>query len=81
MTQKIDNVNIASLELLITPEQLKSEIPLTEAAIKTITEGRQTVNNILDRNEHRLFIVIVTGSIHDIKDDRKYALKLKSIAK
>lgn len=80
MTQKIDNVNIASLELLITPEQLKSEIPLTEAAIKTITEGRQTVNNILDRKDHRLFIVIGPCSIHDIKAAREYALKLKALA-
>lgn len=80
MTQKIDNVNISSLELLITPEQLKSEIPLTEAAIKTITEGRQTVNNILDRKDHRLFIVIGPCSIHDIKAAREYALKLKALA-
>lgn len=80
MTQKIDNVNIASQKLLITPEQLKTEIPLTEAAIKTVTEGRQTVNNILDRKDHRLFIVIGPCSIHDIKAAREYALKLKALA-
>lgn len=80
MTQKIDNVNIASQKLLITPEQLKTEIPLTEAAIKTVTEGRQTVNNILDRKDHRLFIVIGPCSIHDIKAAKEYALKLKALA-
>ncbi len=80
MTQKLDNVNIASQELLITPEQLKSEIPLTEAAIKTVTEGRQTVNNILDRKDHRLFIVVGPCSIHDIKAAKEYALKLKALA-
>ncbi|MFV1873270.1 MAG: 3-deoxy-7-phosphoheptulonate synthase [Oleiphilus sp.] len=80
MTQKLDNVNIASQELLITPEQLKSEIPLTDAAIKTVTEGRQTVNNILDRKDHRLFIVVGPCSIHDIKAAKEYALKLKALA-
>ncbi|MFT6030877.1 MAG: 3-deoxy-7-phosphoheptulonate synthase [Oleiphilaceae bacterium] len=80
MTQKLDNVNIASQELLITPEQLKTEIPLTEAAIKTVTEGRKTINNILDRKDHRLFIVIGPCSIHDIKAAKEYALKLKALA-
>ena len=80
MTQKLDNVNIASQELLITPEQLKSEIPLTDAAIKTVTEGRQTVNNILDRKDHRLSIVVGPCSIHDIKAAKEYALKLKALA-
>tara|TARA_R110001592_G_scaffold88520_3_gene260705 strand:+ start:11084 stop:12148 length:1065 start_codon:yes stop_codon:yes gene_type:complete len=80
MTQKLDNVNIASQELLITPEQLKTEIPLTEAAIKTVTHGRETINNILDRKDHRLFIVIGPCSIHDIKAAKEYALKLKALA-
>tara|TARA_R110001592_G_scaffold138511_8_gene357837 strand:+ start:11266 stop:12330 length:1065 start_codon:yes stop_codon:yes gene_type:complete len=80
MTQKLDNVNIASQELLITPEQLKTEIPLTDAAIKTVTEGRETINNILDRKDHRLFIVIGPCSIHDIKAAKEYALKLKALA-
>lgn len=80
MTQKLDNVNIASQELLITPEQLKNEIPLTDAAIKTVTEGRETINNILDRKDHRLFIVVGPCSIHDIKAAKEYALKLKALA-
>jgi 3-deoxy-7-phosphoheptulonate synthase len=80
MTQKLDNVNIASQELLITPEQLKTEIPLTEATIRTVTEGRETINNILDRKDHRLFIVIGPCSIHDIKAAKEYALKLKALA-
>ena len=80
MTQKLDNVNIASQELLITPEQLKTDIPLTEAAVKTVTEGRATINNILDRKDHRLFVVIGPCSIHDVKAAKEYALKLKALA-
>ncbi len=80
MTQQLENVNIASQELLITPEQLKTEIPLSEAAIKTVSEGRQTINNILDRKDHRLFIVVGPCSIHDIKAAKEYAQKLKTLA-
>lgn len=80
MNQKIDNVNIASQEILITPEQLKKEIPLTAAAIETVSKGRQTINNILDGKDHRLFIVVGPCSIHDIKAAKEYALKLKALA-
>jgi len=80
MTSKLDNVNVHSQEILITPEQLKQDIPLTEKALKTVLEGRNTVNDILDRKDHRLFIVIGPCSIHDIEAAKDYALKLKALA-
>jgi 3-deoxy-7-phosphoheptulonate synthase len=80
MTSKLDNVNVHSQEILITPERLKQDIPLTEKALKTVLEGRNTVNNILDRKDHRLFIVIGPCSIHDIEAAKDYALKLKALA-
>jgi 3-deoxy-7-phosphoheptulonate synthase len=80
MTSKLDNVNVHSQEILITPERLKQDIPLTEKALKTVLEGRNTVNDILDRKDHRLFIVIGPCSIHDIEAAKDYALKLKALA-
>jgi len=80
MTSKLDNVNVHSQEILITPERLKQDIPLTEKALKTVLEGRNTVNDILDRKDHRLFIVIGPCSIHDIEAAKDYALKLKVLA-
>ena len=39
MTNLLDNVNVSSQEVLITPEQLKADIPLTEQSLKTITDA------------------------------------------
>ena len=76
----IDDLNVASNETLITPEQLKREIPLSDAALKTVAHGRQVVRDILDGKDHRLFVVIGPCSIHDLKAAKEYAERLKVLA-
>jgi 3-deoxy-7-phosphoheptulonate synthase len=76
----IDDLNVVSNETLITPEQLKHDIPLTAAAERTVTEGRAAVRNILDGTDHRLFVVIGPCSIHDVKAAHDYATRLKALA-
>ncbi len=76
----IDDLNVASNETLITPEQLKREIPLTDAALRTVAHGRQVVRDILDGKDHRLFVVVGPCSIHDLKAAHEYAERLKGLA-
>ena len=76
----INDLNIASNVTLITPEQLKKKIPLSEQALRTVSNGRQVVRDILDGKDHRLFIVIGPCSIHDLKAAHEYADRLKTLA-
>ncbi len=76
----IDDLNVASNETLITPAQLKREIPLSAAAHKTVAAGREVVRDILDGRDHRLFVVIGPCSIHDIDAAHEYARRLKALA-
>ena len=69
----INDLNVASNEALITPQQLKHEMPLTEVAQRTVTHGRQVIRDILDRKDHRLFVVVGPCSIHDIEAAHEYA--------
>lgn len=80
MSTELDNINVASQELLITPSQLKQDIPLSDAAKAVVTEGRQTINNILDRSDKRIFLVVGPCSIHDVDAAIEYAKKLKVLA-
>ena len=80
MTQAVENINIRSQDVLITPKALKEEIPVTDAARKTITEGRSTIQNILDKKDHRILVVIGPCSIHDITAAKDYANRLKALA-
>ena len=77
---RLTNVNVASQDVLITPEQLKQEIPLTEIARQSVIEGRETIKNILDRKDDRLFIVVGPCSIHDVEAAKDYAQRLKALS-
>jgi 3-deoxy-7-phosphoheptulonate synthase len=77
---RIEDVNVRSTELLITPAELKRDIPLSDKARKTVLSGRETIRNILDGKDHRLFLVIGPCSIHDLKAAHEYAERLKVLA-
>ena len=78
--QNLYNVNVAALEVLPTPEEIKQRLPLSEAAASTVFQARETVKRILDRQDSRLFAVVGPCSIHDVEAARDYALRLKKLA-
>ena len=78
--QELTNLNVESQEILITPESLKADIPVTEEAAEVIGAGRQAVRNILDRKDHRLIVVIGPCSIHDPAMAIDYAKRLKTLS-
>lgn len=80
MTQAVENINVRSQDVLITPKALKEEIPVSETARKTVTEGRTTIENILDGKDHRILVVVGPCSIHDVDAAKDYAKRLKTIA-
>ena len=77
---QVDDLNVVSQELLISPAALKQELPLTDKARAVVTQGRATVRNILDRKDHRIFVVIGPCSIHDVEAAKDYAQRLQKLA-
>lgn len=78
-TISINNTNINRLDLLITPESLKRDIPLTEKATATVINGRTAVQNILDGKDSRILVIVGPCSIHDIDSAKEYATRLKKL--
>lgn len=78
--ERVHNLNVVSQEVLITPDRLKEKVPLTANAEKTVYEGRQVIQKILDREDPRLFVVVGPCSIHDIDAALDYAKRLKILA-
>lgn len=76
----IDDLNIESEIVLVTPEQIKSDIPMDRAAFDAVTTGREAVRNILTGKDKRLFVVVGPCSIHDPKAAMDYAERLKLLA-
>ncbi len=77
---QLNNVNVASQDLLPTPAQVKAALPLSDQARETVVRGRDTVRRILDRADPRLFVVVGPCSIHDVKAAHEYAARLKRLA-
>lgn len=76
----VDNINVVSQEVLISPAELKRELPASDKASDTVRQGRETIRRILDRDDHRLLVVIGPCSIHDPKAAIDYANRLKNLA-
>jgi 3-deoxy-7-phosphoheptulonate synthase len=74
------NVNVASQDVLLNPDEIKRRVPLTEKAEQTVLEGRHALERILDRRDHRLLVVVGPCSIHDPVAAMDYARRLKKIA-
>ncbi|WP_444888803.1 3-deoxy-7-phosphoheptulonate synthase [Microbulbifer sp. JMSA008] len=79
-TQQFDDLNVVSQEVLISPEMLKAELPISDAAEATVAKGRSAVRDILDRKDHRLMVVIGPCSVHDVDAAMDYAKRLKAVA-
>ena len=78
--QQVDNLNIASQKTLITPREIKAQLPLTDRAREVVSGGRQTIRDILDGRDHRLFMVVGPCSIHDPEAALDYARRLRTLA-
>ncbi|MFN2328903.1 MAG: 3-deoxy-7-phosphoheptulonate synthase [Chromatocurvus sp.] len=76
----VHNINVASQEVLITPEKLKAALPLSDAGSDIVISSRDAIRNILDGRDRRLFIVVGPCSIHDPVAAMDYARRLKALA-
>ena len=77
---QLDNLNVEQQEVLITPEELKSKLPVSESVRLAINGYRETVRNIVDRRESRLLVVVGPCSIHDVAAAKEYAQRLKTLS-
>lgn len=78
---ELSNIHISNEQVLITPNQLKEKLPLSEKGRAFIQESRNTIANIIHKKDHRLLVVCGPCSIHDVDAAMDYAKKLKVLSK
>jgi 3-deoxy-7-phosphoheptulonate synthase len=76
----VHNINVDSQDILITPELLKSALPMSESIHDTLAASRKVIEDILDRQDPRVFVVVGPCSIHDPSAALEYARRLKILA-
>lgn len=75
-----ENVNVAGYQPLVTPEALKERLPLFGATLDHVRRNRNIIRDILDRKDHRIFVVVGPCSIHDVDAALDYANRLQALA-
>jgi 3-deoxy-7-phosphoheptulonate synthase len=80
MHNKLSNTNIENYHVLLTPNEVKAKLPLTQSAEQAVLRSRQEVEKILDFRDSRKFIVVGPCSIHDPKAALEYSEKLKVLS-
>lgn len=76
----INNINISSIDEILTPDTLKSRYPMAESDTDFVYASRKTIENILSGLDKRLMVIVGPCSIHDTKAALEYASKLKALS-
>jgi 3-deoxy-7-phosphoheptulonate synthase len=80
MEDKISDACIDNSQVLVSPTQLKAELPLTPELEQRVLGYRADIRNILDFRDQRKFVVLGPCSIHDVDAAMDYAARLKTLA-
>lgn len=80
MNQTYD-VNVKEFKPLISPDLIKKELPVTSDVAKTVIDGRQDVQNILQKKDDRILVIAGPCSIHDTDAAIEYAKKMIELRK
>jgi 3-deoxy-7-phosphoheptulonate synthase len=76
--QNTDDLRITAMREVVSPKQVHTDMPITEAAAKTIVAARAEIHQILTGADDRLVVVVGPCSIHDTKAAKEYAALLKA---
>ncbi|WP_281546271.1 3-deoxy-7-phosphoheptulonate synthase [Grimontia sp. SpTr1] len=76
----LTNVHIQDETVLITPDQLRSKLPVKEETLAFISKARQEIADIIHKKDHRLLVVCGPCSIHDTDAAIEYARNLKALS-
>ena len=76
-----EDLNVAAFDLMPSPDEIKSRVPLSDLGAETVASGRRSLQAILDRQDPRIFIVVGPCSIHDAEAGYDYARRLQTLAR
>jgi len=73
----LNDIHVNSEKVLITPQELREELPLSSAGREYVTKARQIISDIIHKKDHRLLVISGPCSVHDVDAAKEYARKLK----
>lgn len=74
-----DDVNIASCELLSSPETVRQELPVSAVLRRQIQQWRREVVDIITGRDRRLLVIVGPCSVHNLAGALEYARRLRDL--
>ena len=75
----LNNIHINSEQVLITPEQLRAEITLSQRGRDYVTNARKIIAEIIHQRDPRLLVISGPCSVHNVDEAKEYARELKKL--
>ena len=79
LNKNVENINVKNIKRLITPQQLKKEIPVSNQILSFVENERQKIVDILNGVDNRKLVIVGPCSIHDVEAAREYGLYIKKM--
>lgn len=76
---KLNDIHVNSEDILITPQALRKEMPLSDNGRQFVEQSRQIISNIIHKKDPRLLVITGPCSIHDVDAAKEYAQRLKKL--
>jgi 3-deoxy-7-phosphoheptulonate synthase len=67
------DLHIVETRPLVPPEALHRDLPITEAASRTVQQARERIKAILHAGDQRLLVIVGPCSVHDVEAAKDYA--------
>jgi 3-deoxy-7-phosphoheptulonate synthase len=67
------DLHVVEARPLVPPALLHRELPITEAASRTVQQARERIKAILHGGDHRMLVIVGPCSVHDVEAAREYA--------
>lgn len=80
VTSRTSNLRVRGFAPLVTPAELRRELPLQEHHGDVVRAGREAVRAVMNGDDDRLVVVIGPCSIHDTEAGLDYARRLQELA-
>jgi 3-deoxy-7-phosphoheptulonate synthase len=78
---RTQNLHVKEIVRLLSPGELKKQLPSTEEVAATVARSRERIIRILRQEDPRMLVVIGPCSIHEKKSAIEYAERLNSLRK
>ncbi len=77
----LENLRVRGVTRLITPAQIKEQLPASPSQVETVLRGREQARAILRGEDDRLLVIAGPCSIHDPEAALDYARRLATLSR